>query len=334
MKHLSRRPDCLLGAAVLILLLLAGCAAAPPRNLQAPRAYVVAPDDPRPAARYAPIVVSADGRAYNRLGTPAARLGAKGREEVYVDPAWPTFYVRQRGFEAGGRPYTNFIYRLHFQKVPFLHLTSGKNGGLFIIVTVAQDGHPLLITTVHTCGCYLAFVPTSYLPATAWPPGWRREGQRVFGIRLPGILQYPETFTPELRPVIFLRDATHRVADIKLGRMDTPGSGQVVIEAGLRPLEDLDHLPLADGRETSFFHARGFHRGYVKNAFKPFELLLMSWWVLDPHVGVDKRYGERHASGTVFYTSLWPWNRSASDMWDFAAFLRFWGWRLDGGGGP
>ncbi len=29
-----------------------------------------------------------------------------------------------------------------------------------------------------------------------------------------------------------------------------------------------------------------------------------------------------------FYTSLKPWNRKASDMWNFAHFLQFWGWRL------
>jgi hypothetical protein len=29
-----------------------------------------------------------------------------------------------------------------------------------------------------------------------------------------------------------------------------------------------------------------------------------------------------------FYTSLKPWNRKASDMWNFTEFLEFWGWRL------
>ena len=34
------------------------------------------------------------------------------------------------------------------------------------------------------------------------------------------------------------------------------------------------------------------------------------------------------ATKNPFYTSLKPWNREASDMWDFATFLKFWGWRL------
>jgi len=327
---LPRRTEKILGAATLLLalLLLAACAAPPPRSArQEPPLAYVAQDDASLAARYAPIVVPANGRAYNRLGTPAARLTPRGREQIHVDPARPTIYVRQRSFQAGQSRYTNLIYRLHFQRVPYIHLTSGNNGGLLVVITLDAAGHPLLITTVHTCGCYLAFIPTSYLPATAYPAGWNRQGQRVFGIQLPGMLQYPEVFTPALRPLIVLRDATHRVLDVRLTK-EKSLAGYRAEPTPLRPIADLEHLPLPGGGETSFFHGRGFSRGYVKNAFKPFELLLMSWWVLDPHVGVDKRYGERHASGSVFYTSLWPWYRSASDMWDFAAFLRFWGWRL------
>lgn len=313
---------------LLVLLLLAACAAPPLRNAHQtlPLAYVAA-DDASLAARYAPIVIPANQRAYNRLGTPTARPARQGKEQIRVDPARPAIYVRQRSFLVGQTRYTNLIYRLHFQQVPYVHLTSGKNGGLLVVITLDPAGRPLLITTVHTCGCYLAFIPTSYLPATAYPAGWNRERQRVFGIQLPGMLQYPAVFTPALRPLILLRDATHRVQDVRLASQATL-AGYQLVQAPLRPVTDLEHLPLPDGGETSFFHDRGFSRGYVKNAFKPFEFLLMSWWVLDLHVGVDKRYGERHASGSVFYTSLWPWYRSASDMWDFAAFLRFWGWEL------
>ncbi len=39
-------------------------------------------------------------------------------------------------------------------------------------------------------------------------------------------------------------------------------------------------------------------------------------------------YGDRRETGKVFYTSLKFWNREESDMWPFAEFLEFWGWRL------
>jgi len=34
------------------------------------------------------------------------------------------------------------------------------------------------------------------------------------------------------------------------------------------------------------------------------------------------------ATKNHLYTSLKPWNRTESDMWNFARFLEFWGWRL------
>ena len=34
------------------------------------------------------------------------------------------------------------------------------------------------------------------------------------------------------------------------------------------------------------------------------------------------------ATKNHLYTSLKPWNRNESDMWNFARFLEFWGWRL------
>ena len=104
-----------------------------------------------------------------------------------------------------------------------------------------------------------------------------------------------------------------------------------LVSAPVAPMAQLKRLPLApldDGTTTSLYHEEGSARGYVKNAFKPFELLLMSWWVLDARVGVDKEYGPAEETGTVFYTSLRPWKRKDSDMWPFADFLAFWGWRL------
>ncbi len=322
-------------AVLSIVMALTACASLPTGiSTDAPRpaaiAYI-ARDDGTLLARHAPVIVTPAAPAYNRIGSPAVRRNRLGRPEVYVDHRRPAFYVRQRSFEMGGARFTNLIYRIHFERVPYLHLTSGNNSGLLVVITLSSDGRPLLVTTVHTCGCYLAFVPTSYLPPSAWPAGWNPQGQRVFGIRLPGRLDYPADFRPTLRPLVVLRGATHRVTDLRLADLAT---GEGLAPYGrehipLRPVTDLDRLPLPDGEGvTSFFHETGPSRGYVKNAFKPFELLLMSWWVLDPHVGMDKRYGPRDETGTVFYTSMWPWYRKASDMWEFPAFLDFWGWKL------
>lgn len=294
-------------------------------------AYVPAAEDTR-LARYAPVVVAEHtGHAYNRVGRPRARRHDDGEVEIYVDPGEPVLYARQREFETDEARYTNLVYRVHFEKVPFslipFHLTAGRNVGLLFVLTLNGRGEPVLLTTVHTCGCYLAFLPTSYLPDSAYPPGWDTGGQRVFGETLPGQLDYPERFDQTLRPVIFVRHATHRVMDVQIA---DPAALQEVhrpVTAPLAPMAALERLPL-NGATTSFYDTSGFRKGYVRGSFKPFELLLMSWWTFDLHVGADKAYGDSEETGTVFYTSLRPWRREASDMWEFAEFLEFWGWDL------
>lgn len=309
---------------LLLWSLLTACAGPALRSAGGlPPAYVIQPGDPL-LARFAPVILPADiSHPFNRIGTPEASYSAQGKEEIRVNPAIPTVYVQKRGFTSRGHRYTNLIYRFHFERVPLLHLTSGRNGGLIIIITLNRQQQPLLITTVHSCGCYLAIVPTQHLPDAAYPTHWKRSAQRVFGIKLPGRLDYPQGF----HPLISLRHATHRVTAIRTVDMNRLSDHYRPLPANTATMQQLHRLPLGNGR-TSFFHAAGPDKGYVKNSYKPLELLLMSWWMLDSHVGMDKDYGDRQETGTVFYTSLRPWQRRASDMWPFASFLDFWGWRL------
>ncbi len=314
-----------------VALLLAACAGLRPVAPATPPLAYTASGVDDPAARYAPILVPANDVSYNRIGTPAARLDAQGREEVYVDPGRPTLYVERRAFETTHGRYTNYLYRAHFERVPVsllpFNLTAGPNGGLIVVVTVNARDEPVLVTTVHSCGCYIAFVPTTYLALDAYPAGWDVDAQTVFGEHLPGRLVYPPRFDARLRPVIFLRDQTHRVMDIQLRETRELAAQFRLVNTPTAPMESLKRLPLGAGT-TSFYETDGPRKGYVKSTYKPFEALLMSWWALDPHVGIDKELGDPRETGTVFYTSLKPWNRVASDMWDFAEFLRFWGWRL------
>ena len=311
-----------------VLLLLVYTSAATSGAVSETQAYVASGGPPL-ASRHAPVIAPQNTlRSYNRVGTPAARRDTDGKVEIYIDSRFPTFYFQQRQFRMGQSRYTNLIYRVHFERVPYPHLTSGKNGGLFIIVTLDEARRPVLITTVHTCGCYLAFLPTTLLPGGAFPDGWNRERQRVYGIDLPGIVPVPQPFTADQRLVVTLKHRTHRVTDVHFMGMAQLQERYRLVNASLAPVAQLKQLPLRDGTTTSFYHEEGAARGYVKNALKPFELLLMSWWALDARVGMDKEYGPAEETGTVFYTSLRPWKRKDSDMWPFADFLAFWGWRL------
>lgn len=310
---------------ILLILLLCGCAVTPFEPPRAEHSYGYF-DDGSLAGRYAPIIAPQQPEwEYNLIGRAAARYGESGEEQIYIDTRQPVFYFQEQAFvTVRGNRYRNLIYRFHFPAVPRYHLTAGDNGGLFVIITLDERQQPVLITTVHSCGCYLAFIPTSYLDRAAYPDGWDAGSQVVYGEVLPGRLDYPPQFDATLRPRIMLRSGTHRVMNVDLVTAANYPPGWKV---DLLPMSALDHLPLGAG-ETSFFYPSGSLKGYVKGAFKPWELLLMSWWSFDLHVGRDKRLGDPGETEVVFYTSLKPWARDESNMWFFADFLDYWGWRL------
>jgi hypothetical protein len=272
--------------------------------------------------------VRAATREYNRIGTPEI-VAEKGQPTARVNSEAATLYFEKSSFETTKNKYTNFIYRIHFKEVPFglcnLHLTAGNNPGLLIIYTLDQENDLVLITTVHTCGCYLAFFPTTKLPETAYPANWPQNIQSVFGYTLPSILEglpyKPYYFTIE--------NGTHRISAIS---QNPPGSldalkPQLYYQMDTQPMEHLHKLPYQN-EQVSFFEETGGRKGYVKNNTKILERLLISWWALDWHVGEDKAYGNSDTSQIPFYTSLKFWQRTSSDLKDFPGFLQYWNWKL------
>jgi len=282
--------------------------------------------------QYAPLFLAHDYQAtYNRIGRPAAKHDDQGNELIYVDSQNPVIYFLKRDFTTPKGTYTNLIYRVHFPETPFslipFNLTAGNNIGLMVVITLDSQQRPVLVTTVHTCGCYLAIVPTSFLPSDALPVKWGEKTMRVYGERLPGLLNYAKIREPQL--LIHLRPQVHRVMDLKIiDRQELQDARRFsVIEAPLKPVQELGNIPLGDGF-TSFYYQEGILKGHVKGSVKPLESILLSLPSLDFFVGTDKVYAGSQESGNPFYTSLKPWNRNASDMWNFAKFLEFWGWRL------
>lgn len=312
------------------LVLVLGACAAPQVKLgpQNSLVYVAAGSDR--AAELAPVFVVADPHhAFNRIGAPAVAENDRGEAVVSVAPDTPAIYTEKRKWQGRLGTYTNYIYRVHFREVPFsllpFHLTAGRNVGLLTIVTVDERQRPVLVTTLHTCGCYLAMVPTSYLDQAAYPDDWDRAGQNVFGERLPGVLQY----NPESRQkiTVSLRSGVHRVMALTLHPLEGY-SGPNLVEVPLLPMSALEQLEADTGGFRSLFVAAGERQGYVEGSFKPWERLLIGWWALDWRVGEDKKLGISKDDGPVFYTSLKPWARQASDLRDFGGFVAYWGWRL------
>jgi len=293
------------------------------------RVYSV--DDTKPGllAKYAPILrIENSDRQFNKVGTVTARRDKNNKELIEIDTRRATLYGEQTSFEGQHGHYTNLIYRFHFSHVPFrawpFSLTYGRNVGLFVIITLNQDEQPVLISTVHSCGCYLAFIPTDQLIESALPKGWSNSSQAVFGEKLPGLITL---HNKNSRFIIDLRSESHRIHNVSVSPPMNSSSDIEIMPMRLAAIEELRSLPIGE-QTTSLFSQQGSRKGYVKGSHKPFEALLMSWWAFDRRIGVDKDYGDPEKTGTIFYTSLKPWKRKASNMWPFTDFLEFWGWSL------
>jgi hypothetical protein len=274
-------------------------------------------------------LVENSAESYNRIGSPAARISKGGETEIYVDPSRPTLFVGETSFTTDRGHYRNLIYRIHFSEVPvnfpLLNLTAGNNPGLLFIYTFDEDEKLVLITTVHTCGCYLAFLPTDQLEKSRFPENWPQERQWIYGHYLPSILPLPHHSTfPQI--LFTIGDQTHRIKAIQVFDGSSTKSCVKTIPMPQLPLVALHALPFGEAT-TSFFYPDGPKQGYVRNNKKILERLFISWWAFDLYVGEDKEYGS-NATEPVFYTSLKFWQRQSSDLRDFPNFLHYWGWDL------
>lgn len=316
-----------------VLLIFLGCAH-PQKSIHeaAPAVYVACEVEDALVGRWSPAFLTYNNsEPYNRIGRPSARFCKQGDEEIYIDHRKPGIYYMTYSFSTEKRTYTNLVYRVHFSKVPFslipLHLTSGKNVGIMVVITIDEDQRPLIVTTVGTCGCYVSIVPTSYLPDDAFPIGWTNKPLNVYGEKLPSVLEFGDLI--ELSILIHLRPGVHRVMDLELverKKLSNPDLFTVIM-APLLPMESLKKIPI-NGQTTSFYYKKWPLKGHVKGSVKPWETMLLSLISFDFFVGTDKVFGDSNITGNRFYTSLKPWNRKASDMWEFASFLKYKGWRL------
>ena len=294
-------------------------------------AYQIQGEQATKQIEWAPVfVVYGQSRDYNRIGRPTVSVGHEGGEKVFIDTGNPVVYYMERSFTTKKATYTNLIYRVHFPGTPYslvpFNLSAGKNVGLMVVVTIDDNQLPVLVTTVHTCGCYKAIVPTQYLSREALPEGWSGERLRVYGEKLPMELDFENVPSPRI--LVHLRPEVHRVMNLDVRSSQHLRSDRFrILPMQMEPMERLERLPF-NGGTASLYHNDGVLKGHVKGSVKPLETLFMSLISMDLFVGTDKAYADSAQTGNRFYTSLKPWRREDSDMWNFARFLKYWGWRL------
>lgn len=308
---------------LLTLIVLTGCATNSPVNQQS---MTVLPGWEKDKAdqKVVPVfTILQSEEKYNRIGIVEA-IDDGDDVEVRVNPDKPAVYYKTSTFTTAKGEYTNEVYRIHFEKTPFTYLTAGKFPGIFVIFTSDRDNHLILVTTVMTCGCYVAIMPTQWLSKESYPVNWPEDTISIYGEILPAFLG---TVNPGQYLDFTIRPGGHRVMAIQVLKQPELAVREYET-AMIYDYDHLHHLKTRTGKETSFFYQNWPLTGHVKGAFKWWEMLLLSIPSLDLFVGMDKDIGNTEEIGNPFYTSLQPWFRSASDMNDFSSFLQFHGWNL------
>ncbi len=309
---------------------LASCAHSPVTSLDLASLYISPAPASIPAANAPTFLVRDAEQPFNKIGSPNVGPGNGKDPIVFVDPEKPAIYFETQEFTTTKGRYTNLIYRIHFKEVPLgwtsVNLTAGRNPGLLFIYTLDEGGTLLLITTVHTCGCYLAFFPTESMPRVFLPKNWSADPQWIYGYTLPSSLQIPKK-PADGRITFTLESETHRIGNVTVTDSTTRQAVPRQVKMQLQPMLDLYRLPY-QGKSLSFFEEQGSRKGYVKDNTKLLERFLISWWAFDLQVGEDKAYSMHDNSGTVFYTSLKFWARNSSDLKNFPKFLEYWDWGL------
>lgn len=311
-----------------LALLASGCSLISPVGSESRQqgVYLLPETDDSLLNRHTPIFLVEDNqRDYNRIGTPAVRVNASSQEDIYIDTDRATIYTMTQEFTTATGSYTNLIYRIHFPLTPLPHLTAGKNVGLLVYITLNSAEEVVMVTTLHTCGCYLAFTPTTKLPERSRPTDWSETGQSVYGEEIPSLLESRQT---KQKLIIELRSETHRVMHLKYANSAEYEKYGAYQPLQMQPMAALDRLPTTDNQVVSFFTTSGLRKGIVKGSRKPLEMIFMSLLAMDPFIGEDKALGPPDETGTKFYTSLKFWARDSSNIWFFPRFLKYWGWDL------
>ncbi|MCA3243002.1 MAG: hypothetical protein ING89_17040 [Rubrivivax sp.] len=178
------------------------------------------------------------------LGSPD-RFGALAWPEAgppRVDTAAPVVYQRLSHTRVGGLWLLQLSYTLWFPERPAssaFDLLAGALDGVVLRLTLDEHGQPLLLDTIHACGCYHLFFPA----ATLRP----RDGGPRFEEWLFAPAPLPP-LAPAQRLVVRLASATHYV----MGLQTLPRATLAAETYTLQPEEALRSLPTPSGRRSLY----------------------------------------------------------------------------------
>jgi hypothetical protein len=197
-------------------------------------------------ARHAPrFDIEANG-AFDAIGVPTRHPDGR----VGVDASQPVVYQRLTYTLVQGRALLQLVYTAWFDQRPqrgAFDLLAGALDGVIVRLTLGPDGRPLMLDTIHACGCYQLFFPGHGVQPR--PDAPRDEEWAFAPARL------PEIATGQ-RLAVRLASGTHDVLGVSAVDADEADE-----RYARRPESDLRRLPDRSGATRSLYGPDGLVRG-------------------------------------------------------------------------
>jgi hypothetical protein len=186
----------------------------------------------------------------------AIRFDAGGLPRV--DPASPDVYATLAWTRIGEQVLLQFVYQIWFDERPArgrLDLLAGRLDSVIVRITVDDDGVPVMLDTIHGCGCYHMFLPSPRLQRRPPPAPF------VEWAFVPAALP---AWTPASRFQVRLEAATHYVVGVDAvtpRAAGAPAGADAGASYRLQELDALRSLPWPAGGRRSLYAPDGLVPG-------------------------------------------------------------------------
>jgi hypothetical protein len=179
---------------------------------------------------------------------------------VGVNITKPVMYTQSTLTRYGELNLRQLIYTIWFSERPVtkgasIDLLAGKLDGLMVRVTLAPNGDVLIYDSIHPCGCYHEFYPTSRAIPKLAPTGL--DEWAFSPVTLPAWQQGD-------RLLVHVASGTHYIDRVEFsprGRSDIRSFAQTQVELKTLAYNSIRALPTGDGATRSAFDPRGFIHG-------------------------------------------------------------------------
>lgn len=233
---------------------------------------------------HAPIFEVETASDDDRIGTLQWRNGVALGDAPLVDTARPSVYRRISYTRMGGKTYAQLVYSAWFPSRPreqLFDLLSGALDSVIWRVTLDDDGTSLIYDSIHGCGCYHLFFPTSRMKLKP-PPKINIEWAFVPTIA--------PSIEPSQRIILQIASTSHYIVGVKSSTSANKNAQSKTYQ--WREEEELRSLPLTDGFTRSVFQSDGLISGTERGE----RFLFWPMGISSP--GAMRQWG-RHATAFV-----------------------------------